>query len=102
MKNLSLLQWACLAVALLALLCLAPMPYGYYTVVRWAIIGLCGWLGYTFYEEQKNGLVVLCGLIAIIFQPIIRIHFERTTWSILDALIAIALVAYVVYTAKKK
>ncbi len=80
-----------LAVALL--ICLLPMPYGYYTLVRFAAMIILGCMAYGFYKEEKQALCIIAGSLALLFQPLIKITLDRITWNIVDVLLAISLVA---------
>ena len=77
--------WLCPTLGLA--LAVAPMPYGYYTVLRiivclaaffiaWLVLSRDStrWLGWAF-----------AGL-AILYNPIIRVHLDRDTWAILNVL----------------
>jgi hypothetical protein len=78
-----------LAVALI--LCLFPMPYGYYTLVRFAAMIIFGCMAYSFYKENKMPLSVIAGSLALLFQPFFKLALDRTTWNIVDVLVAFAL-----------
>lgn len=78
-----------LAVALL--ICLLPMPYGYYTLVRFAAMIILGCMAYGFYKEEKQTLCIIAGSLALLFQPLVKITLDRITWNIVDVLLAIAL-----------
>ncbi len=77
--------------AILFLLCLAKMPYGYYQFVRLlALVGF-GVLAYQSFEQEKNTEVVIYIALAILFQPLLKIALGRTLWNIIDVLVAIGL-----------
>ena len=77
--------------AILLLLCLLPMPYGYYTLIRFVAMIIFGYSAYTYYKEQKEGLMVTMIALAILFQPLLPISLGRTMWNIIDIAIAIFL-----------
>lgn len=77
--------------AILLLLCLLPMPYGYYTLIRFVAMIIFGYSAYTYYKEQKDGLMVTMIALAILFQPLLSISLGRTMWNIIDIAIAIFL-----------
>lgn len=79
-----------LAVALL--LCLFPMPYGYYTIVRFAAMIIFGCMALNFYKNEKMQLCVITGSLALLFQPFFKIVFGRTLWNVFDIMVAIFLV----------
>ena len=79
-----------LAIALM--LCLFPMPYGYYTLIRFASMIVFGCIAYNFYKEKKMVLCIVAGSLAILFQPFFKIALGRTMWNIVDVIVAIFLV----------
>ncbi len=79
-----------LAIALLA--CLFPMPYGYYSLVRFAAMIIFGCMAFNFYRDEKMPLCVIAGSLALLFQPFFKIVLGKTMWNIVDVIVAIALV----------
>ena len=78
-----------LAVALL--ICLLPMPYGYYNLIRFMSMIYFGCLAYTFYCKDKTTLAVIATAIALLFQPFFKIALGREIWNVVDVLVALAL-----------
>jgi len=77
--------------AVLLLLCLAKMPYGYYQFVRFAAFVGFGLLAYNSYEKNLiNNMIIFIGL-ALLFQPFIKISLGRELWNIVDVIVAIGL-----------
>lgn len=77
--------------AILLIICLAKMPYGYYQLVRFsALIGF-GLLAYIANGENKKKEVVVYIILAILFQPLIKIPLGREIWNIVDVIVAIGL-----------
>lgn len=80
-----------LLLAVLFLLCLLDMPYGFYQIVRFA-----GLIGFVILAYQANNqsrqieMIVYCGL-ALLFQPFIKIVLGREIWNIVDIVVAIGL-----------
>ena len=79
-----------LAVALIV--CLFPMPYGYYTLVRFVAMILFGCMAYSFYKEEKIPLCLLFVALALLFQPFMKVALGRTMWNVIDVILAVALV----------
>lgn len=79
-----------LAIALLV--CLFPMSYGYYRLVRFVAMVFFGCLALDFYKNQKTQLCVIAGSLALLFQPFIKIALGRTIWNVVDVIVAVALV----------
>jgi hypothetical protein len=80
-----------LILAILLLLCVFNWPYAYYQFVR-----LCAMLGFSYlafeaHQEDKKTELIVCILLAILFQPLIKISLGRTLWNILDVLIGLGL-----------
>ena len=96
LKNLSFLDKATLVLAGVLLICLLSLPYGFYTVVRLAVAVVAGCWAYQFYKSGKMPLAITAGAVAILFQPLIKIVLDRTTWNLLDVLLAIALVILII------
>ena len=94
MKGFSLL------LAILLLLCLAPMPYGYYMLVRYISMVAFGFMAYRYVKENKVTLAVTFGALALLFQPFFKIALGRTIWNIVDVLVAILLI--VLWIKRKK
>lgn len=78
--------------SLLLLLCLAPMPYGYYQLVRFVAMVVFGVMAYKYYEEKKNVLAITFGALALLFQPFIKVALGRTMWNVVDVAVAIGLI----------
>lgn len=79
--------------AVLMLLCLAPMPYGYYMLVRFVAMVAFGLLAYHYYNRHKIIVAVVLGVLALLFQPICKIALGRVLWNVIDVLVAVLLVA---------
>ena len=81
-----------LGLAIALLICLFPMPYGYYTLVRFASMIILGCMAYNFYKDGKQTLCVIFGSLALLFQPFIKITLDKITWNIVDVIVAFVLV----------
>jgi hypothetical protein len=75
----------------LLLLCLLPMPYGYYQFVRLISIVLFSYIALQ--ERNSQIMWVFIGL-AILFQPFEKIALGRSLWNIIDVLVALFLAWY--------
>lgn len=84
------------------LLCLAPMPYGYYEIVRVAAMVLFGAMAYGYHEARKDGLMVTFGVLAVLFQPFFKIALGRTMWNIVDVAVAALLIVIMLKERKEK
>ncbi len=77
--------------ALLLLLCLLKMPYGYYQFVRLASMIIFSWLAYESYQRKEMAFVFIYIGLAVLFQPIIKIALGREIWNIVDVIVAVFL-----------
>ena len=80
-----------LAVALIV--CLFPMPYGYYTLVRFVAMIIFGCMAFNFYKNENISLCVIASSLSLLFQPFFKIVLGRTMWNVIDVIVAIVLVA---------
>lgn len=76
--------------AVVLLIALLPLPYGYYTLLRIIVCLAAGFIAFTAYDETGGvGLQVLVfTLIALLFNPIFPIHLTREIWLIINLLVA--------------
>jgi hypothetical protein len=90
-----------LIIAAMMLFCLAPMPYGYFQLVRFLATLAFGVMAFRYYKERKEWLAYTCGTLALLFQPFYKIALGRTVWNIVDVIVAIGLIALFFYEWKK-
>ena len=81
-----------LILAALMLLCLAPMPYGYFQLVRFVAMVAFGLMAYRYYMNNKTIAAAVFGVLALLFQPIYKIALGRATWNVIDVAVAALLV----------
>jgi len=81
-----------LFLAAMLLLCLAPMPYGYFMLVRFVMMVAFGWMAYQYYLRQKTMAMWLFVSLSLLFQPFFKIALGRLIWNIVDVLVAVLLV----------
>ena len=88
--------------AALLLLCLAPMPYGYYQLVRFVATIAFAYFAYRHFKAEEGGLAFTFAALAILFQPFLKIALGRTIWNIVDVVVAIGLILLIVKGKDKK
>jgi hypothetical protein len=78
--------------AILFLLCLFQMPYGYYEATRF--IGMLGFalLAYYSYQQNNKTEVIIYIALAFLFQPFIKVALGRTVWIITDVIVSVGLI----------
>jgi len=87
-----------LSIALL--LCLLDMPYGYYQLVRFFALVVFVFLSYQCYKQGDNNLSYLYAVLAILFQPFIKISLGREIWNIVDVIVGTLLIIMVFWKRK--
>lgn len=91
-----------LIIAILLLLCLADMPYGFYTLVRFAATAAFVYLSYDFFKNRRDGMGFLFATLAVLFQPFFKVSLGKTIWNFVDVFVAIGLIYLIIKTFKKK
>lgn len=91
-----------LAIAVLLLLCLADMPYGFYELVRFASAGAFAYISYDYFKSKKDGLGFVFAALALLFQPFFKVSLGRTMWNLVDVLVALGLIYLIIKAFGKK
>ena len=86
--------------ALLFLLCLFDMPYGYFMLVRFVALVGFGYLAYIANEENQKNMSFIYIALALLFQPFLKVSLGRELWNIVDVIVAIGLIASIFYKPK--
>lgn len=68
------------------------MPYGFYQLVRLAALLGFAILAYMANQNNKQTEMIVYIVLALLFQPFLKIAFGRQIWNILDVVIGIALI----------
>lgn len=89
-------------VAAMLLLGAMPLPYGYYTLLRIVACGFFAWAAFISYEREYSVFPWIFGLLAIVFNPLIKIYLPKEIWMFIDAASAIFIVAAQSKIAEKK
>lgn len=80
----------CFICAGLLLLAIAEMPIGYYTLLRIVVTIGAILVIISDYEEGINAWVIIFGLIAVMFNPIIPIYLhDKELWVMIDIIVAV-------------
>ena len=83
--------WVFVLPAAMSLIALADLPYGYYQLLRIVVSASAAWIAYSFYRHDSKFAVATFGAIAVIFNPIAKIHMEREVHAVFNVLTGIAL-----------
>ena len=90
-----------ITLSILLFLCLADMPYGYYQFVRFSSCVAFVYLAYISNEEKLKNQSIIYLVLAILFQPFIKISLGRELWNIVDMIVGIGLLISIVFESKK-
>jgi hypothetical protein len=90
--------------AILMLVCLAKMPYGYYQFVRFAaMIGFALLACFSYKEKREIEIEMIVYIaLAVLFQPLFKIALGRTLWNVVDVIVATGLIVSVFIQTKKE
>lgn len=91
-----------IVMAILLLLCLADMPYGYYQLVRFVAMASFAYLSYESFKAGKEEMGFAFATLAILFQPFFKIALGRVMWNVVDVVVAIGLIYLLVITKRSK
>lgn len=89
--------------AIILLVALLPMPYGYYTFTRVAVCLLTAYLSYKNWgtvHHMNNVFFWVFGATAVLFNPIVKIQLQREVWMIIDVAL-VGLFSWLSYKALK-
>ncbi len=62
----------------------APLPYGYYTLLRFVSCGLFAFAAYVSFTRGGKALPCVFVLFAIAFNPFVKVHFSKELWALVD------------------
>lgn len=86
------MKYLYLILAALLMLCLAPMPYGYYQLVRFIALVLFAVFAYNTWRQEQRPLAVVLGALALLFQPFVKVALGRAVWNIVDVIVALGMI----------
>lgn len=86
------LMQVCVAGLLLA--ALADWPYGYYTFLRLAVCLAGAILAWQSFRDQRPVWALAMTALALLFNPLILVHFHRQEWAWIDAVSALVFLVY--------
>lgn len=79
-----------IACALLALGA-APLPYGYYTLLRFVACAVFAFAAYVSFTRRARVLPYVFGGLALLFNPLIKVHLPKEVWVAVDIASAVFL-----------
>lgn len=61
-----------------------PLPYGYYMLLRLVACGVFAFAAFIAFDRKCKVLPWIFGFMALVFNPIIKIHFPKEVWAVVD------------------
>ena len=86
--------WVLLVAGVSCFVALADLPYGFYKLLRWMVCITAVTTTIEATKRQHASWPWIHGLVAVIFNPIFPLFFDRAIWSIIDVLAGLAFVIY--------
>ena len=86
---------------LLFIVIFSPFPNGVYTLLRIVITLFASWSAFRYSLLHQNSGVWIFGFVAILFNPVITVHFTKDVWLHLDLLTAMIFIISFYFDAKQ-
>ena len=90
-----------IVLAFTLLICLFPLPYGFFVLIRLISTIVFSYLAYDFYQRGETIKCVVAALIVLLFQPFAKITFDREIWNVIDIIVALLLFGNVIWERVK-
>lgn len=94
--------WVILITAALCFAAIADLPYDYYRFLRWAVSVVAIFSAIQMHRINRQGWVWVLGAVVILFNPVIPISFEKSTWRIVDGAAGIVFICILGFTLRLK
>jgi hypothetical protein len=73
-------------------------PYSYYTLLRWICCPVFAYSAFAAHEENRLPWVWIFGVLALLYNPLFRVHLDRSTWTGVNwATVAVLVVAAILF-----
>src|SRR5262245_34224193 len=56
-------------------------PYSYYTLLRWVCCPIFAYSAFKAYESKRIPWAWIFGTLALLYNPLFRVHLDRSTWT---------------------
>ncbi len=91
----------CLIAAAMALVAIANLPYGYYTLMRLVVCATAIFVVVVGAKSGQMWAVWLYGILALLFNPVVPVHLTKGLWQPLDIVTGAALVGAAIVVRRK-
>ena len=69
------------AAALLVYAAVERHPYSFYTLLRWICCPVFAYSAFAAHEKNRVPWVWVFGVLALLYNPLFRVHLDRSTWT---------------------
>ena len=76
------------ASSMLLVMAVLPLPYGYYMLLRLLITASAAYVAYKNFNKEMPVWGIVFVIVALLFNPLYVVHFDKTLWVIIDILVA--------------
>lgn len=87
--------------AVLLLVAIGPLPYDFYTIMRWVVCAVSAYGAYREFGRKRVGWAWTFVVLGVTFNPISPVYLSRETWAPLDAVSACILIGSVLMERKQ-
>ena len=70
-----------------------PLPYSYYMLLRLIAFGIFTFAAFVSFDRKNKALPWVYGLLALLFNPLIKIHLPKEVWALVDVGAGVLLLA---------
>jgi hypothetical protein len=90
-----------IVLSFLLFVCLLDMPYGYFQFVRFTALAAFAYLAYNALVKGNEVGMVLFIILALLFQPFVKIALVRELWNVVDVAVGLGLLATLFKVSQK-
>lgn len=75
--------------AAMLFLALAPLPFGYYVLLRFVVCGFALYMAYLAWSTRRalHWTIVVPAIVSALFNPFIPIYLNRPIWNLIDVIV---------------
>ena len=64
-------------------------PYDYYKIMRWVVCAAAVLIAFSGFRWRQFWATWLFGILAVMFNPLVPVHFSKATWQWIDSVAAV-------------
>lgn len=87
--------------SVLLFLAIGNHPYSYFIVLRWIVFLSSLYSGWLVSKMQQHNWSWIFFIVGILFNPIFPVYLDRSTWQIIDIIVAVIFIASLIKNYRK-